>query len=625
MSETRTHRLGIFLCYDPDGVIDDYIPYQLEDLKKNVDRLVIVCNGTLTPQSRKRLETITTDVVARENTGFDFGAWKYAMMDYLDWDTVQHFNELVLMNDSCFGPLYPFAQLFRQMEGGADFWGLVKHSAIKSVNPFGGCPYGYLPEHLQSSFLVIRSRLLHSEEFRDFWENLKLPQSYQDAVAKNECVFTKYFSDFGFSYKALIDTTDMDGDSPTAHAYFSPGQLLQRGMPMLKVKAFSQSLDDLINVHMGDDLAIGLDYIRSHTCYDERLIFQHILRRCNIADIHDTLHLDYVISDKATEGVSPAPQRVLVLLHLYYLDLLESERKYIAAIPSYMDVLVTTMSKEQKVAIVQAFGELLGERLRVIVMKNRGREAAALLVAAKPYLAEYEYVCFCQDKKSSQVPYATGASFSRLGWENMLCSRAYIENIMNTFQKEPLLGLLVPPRFFGGLFLNNIPTNLWTICYDRTVAVAKLLGLRVDIRPDKGIICTNSMFWARTKALEPMLRHKWLYDDFEGEPTPVDGALRHVIERILQFVAQDAGYYTGILMTQEYASIQTNAYFHLAQREMRRVIQLQEALQKNANPVDWIVHKTKRSIRDWVKKRVSPECWEQLRGFYHNLGGKAVQ
>jgi lipopolysaccharide biosynthesis protein len=47
-----------------------------------------------------------------------------------------------------------------------------------------------------------------------------------------------------------------------------------------------------------------------------------------------------------------------------------------------------------------------------------------------------------------------------------------------------------------------------------------MLKIHADIRPDKGIICTNSMFWARTKALEPLLRHDWKYEDFECEPTP---------------------------------------------------------------------------------------------------------
>ncbi|MPM18539.1 hypothetical protein SDC9_64951 [bioreactor metagenome] len=625
MKQAERRRLGIFLCYDPDGVIDDYITYLLNDLKENLSQLVVVVNGRLSPEGRKRLETITSDVVARENLGFDFGAWKFVLTEYLGWDALENYDVLVLLNDSCFGPFYPFAEIFSKMQGKADFWGLVEHGEVKTANPFNLCPYGYLPAHLQSSFLVVEDRLLHSAEFHDYWVQLPPAQNYQEAVAKNECVFTKHFFDLGFSYAALIDTKDMDGNSPTAHAFFSPGHLLLRGMPMLKAKAFSQNLDDLLNVHMGDDLAVGMAYIRQHTQYDEKLIWQHVLRRYNIADIHDTMHLDYIISDRAAESIFVRTAKVLVLLHLYYLDLLEEETPYIAAIPSYMDVLVTTMSDEQKSAIEKAYGKLLGSRLQVIVMQNRGREAASLLVAAKPYFTEYDYICFCQDKKSSQVPYGTGASFSRLGWENMLASRTYIENIISTFERESQLGILVPPRFFGGLFLYNLPSNLWTICYDRTVSVAKQLGLHVDICPDKGIICTNSMFWARTKALDPLLRYEWKYEDFEGEPTPVDGALRHVIERILQFVAQDAGYYTGIVMTPEYAAIQTSAFFHLVQREMRRGLELENALHQATDPVHWAAKKRTRSARDWLKRRVSVEKWTQLRKLYYKLGGKGIE
>lgn len=358
-----------------------------------------------------------------------------------------------------------------------------------------------------------------------------------------------------------------------------------------------------------------------HRC---RSGFEHILRRCNIVDIHDTLHLDYVISDIEQCEYTKPREKYIVLLHLYYIDLLEDEKKYIAAIPEYMDVLVTTTSEEQKLAIEEAFSDILGDRLKVILMQNRGREAASLLVAAKKYLLEYDYICFCQDKKSSQVPYATGISFGRLGWENMLCSRGYIENIVNTFQKEPRLGLLVPPRFFGGAFLYNLPSNLWTICYDRTFAVSKMLGLKVDINPEKGIICTNSMFWARTKALLPLLAYDWKYDDFEQEPTPVDGALRHIIERILQFVAQDAGYYTGIVMTPEYAAIQTNAFFYLVQKEMRLNQQLEETLSISTNPIYTKISHSRYRFKEYLKKRLSPKRFKQLKSFYLKMGGETI-
>ena len=45
------------------------------------------------------------------------------------------------------------------------------------------------------------------------------------------------------------------------------------------------------------------------------------------------------------------------------------------------------------------------------------------------------------------------------------------------------------------------------------------------------------------------------YSDFKEEPLPVDGELNHVLERIIIYVAQNAGYYSGIVENLEYAAL----------------------------------------------------------------------
>ena len=44
----------------------------------------------------------------------------------------------------------------------------------------------------------------------------------------------------------------------------------------------------------------------------------------------------------------------------------------------------------------------------------------------------------------------------------------------------------------------------------------------------------------------------WKYEDFDNEPLPVDGTISHAIERILPYVADDAGYKTVIAVNQNY-------------------------------------------------------------------------
>ncbi len=50
-----------------------------------------------------------------------------------------------------------------------------------------------IPEHVQAYFQVIEQRMLHSEEFMNFWDNMQVPESYGDAIKNFEVEFTQYF------------------------------------------------------------------------------------------------------------------------------------------------------------------------------------------------------------------------------------------------------------------------------------------------------------------------------------------------------------------------------------------------------------------------------------------------
>ena len=50
------------------------------------------------------------------------------------------------------------------------------------------------------------------------------------------------------------------------------------------------------------------------------------------------------------------------------------------------------------------------------------------------------------------------------------------------------------------------------------------------------------MFWARSRALEPLLKLGLNWDAYPVEPAPIDGTILHAIERLLPSVARRAGY-----------------------------------------------------------------------------------
>lgn len=52
-------RLGIFVCYDKEGIVDGYVTYLLSQMKAVLDRLVIVSNVHLEEKEQKKLLNFT--------------------------------------------------------------------------------------------------------------------------------------------------------------------------------------------------------------------------------------------------------------------------------------------------------------------------------------------------------------------------------------------------------------------------------------------------------------------------------------------------------------------------------------------------------------------------------------
>ena len=160
-------RLSIFFFYDKDGVVRDYVIFYLKNLKKISSYLFVVVNGILTEESRHRLETCCDEYVIRENKGFDVWAYRFSL-DYIGWNNVRAYEQLVLCNFTCYGPIYPFEEMFSKMaEREVDFWGAVKHPEQK--NYLLPNNRGWINEHIMSYFIVINKNMLRSDDFYQYW------------------------------------------------------------------------------------------------------------------------------------------------------------------------------------------------------------------------------------------------------------------------------------------------------------------------------------------------------------------------------------------------------------------------------------------------------------------------
>lgn len=558
----ETKRLGIFLCFDAEGIIDDYVLYLLDDMIKNLTDLVIVSNGTLLPDSVNKLHKYTNKIMIRPNTGFDVGGWQDAMVNYCGFDMIRTYDELVLFNDSFFGPLYPFSDVFGRIGDKIDFWGLSVHG--EAPNAHGMCPYGYRPRYLQTYFLTIRDRMLKSSEFEQFWKNLPIFREFNEVGEKFSCVFTKYFSDLGYKWCAYCDTIDLESTKEKAmsyHTFNTFDMVANRGFPVLKRKAFVTSKAASLRYNFGGELSRTIDYVKKNTSYDMNLVYKYLLRVYNLYDLKNSMNWNLILpEEKIMQEKLYAGKKIAVFAHMFYPKLFDYCFSYLKNVPDEVDVWVTTDSKEKEKQILSKFKPYFGDRFNVIVVNPRGRDLAALLVGCHEHLMKYDYIGFVHDKMSSQKEFATvGSSFCDLLWENMLKSEGFIHNLLNKFEMEPSLGLLVPPNVYHGTYFHSA-LNYWTICYDKIVEISDSLHIKANMDKEKPPISVGTVFWCRIKAFDSLFGFDWKYSDFPGEPLPNDGTLSHALERIFPFVAQSSGFFTETLMTSEYAQIEINNF-----------------------------------------------------------------
>ena len=83
------------------------------------------------------------------------------------------------------------------------------------------------------------------------------------------------------------------------------------------------------------------------------------------------------------------------------------------------------------------------------------------------------------------------------------------------------------------------------------------MNLKTDITPEKPPITIGTVLWFRTKALKKLFNFGWRFEDFDDTKLTDRNYISYGAERIFAYVAQDAGYETGTVMTIEYAQRQT--------------------------------------------------------------------
>lgn len=550
-------RAGIYVFYDKDGIVDDYAPYFVRELRKVTDYILVVVNGCLTPEGREKFENCADDLFVRPNEGYDSWAYKEGI-EYIGWERLHGYDELVIANSSIFGPIFPFEKIFEKMDQEAcDCWGMNTAPENRKIKNWYGVPlkWGFKPETIPSNFHVYRSKVLHSYEFMRFWINLHPIRSYYEAAVYMEFSIVQDLKDAGFVWKS-VENGQLQKVYPSSNTYGAFDLISIYEIPTIRKKAFydSNGTLDFCENHPNEIL----NFISENTAYDVNLILENLLRTVNQYDLKNWFNLNKILPSNYV--VKEAKKhRIACIFHVYDIEIMDRYLHNLDAFPEGTDFYFTT-DQEEKCEKLQNLIEAHNKSLKGTyrLKENRGRDVSALLVACRDIVLslDYDLICFMHDKKgigASLFWSSVGVSTSTTCFENIAPTAEYVTNILKLFEDNPRLGIAVPPSSRNGQCYGGIGGS-WTINFQKTKDLLQDLHIDVPLDPKKMPVAPyGSVFWFRPEALLPMFEKEWRYEDFPAEPMPNDGTISHAIERGYSYVAQGRGYFTTIVMSALYA------------------------------------------------------------------------
>jgi lipopolysaccharide biosynthesis protein len=234
----------------------------------------------------------------------------------------------------------------------------------------------------------------------------------------------------------------------------------------------------------------------------------------------------------------PADVRAAIVAHVYYIELLDDVIASWQRCP--VDThLILTASEAVAVAIRNRLGT--ERHLTVFVCDNRGRDIAPFLsLLASGALDRFDAVLKLHSKQSPHL--ATGRQRQRLLFTILAGERSQIARILTLF-RNPHVGMA------GWRLAYRTHVRHWGLNQPRTHALVRRMSADTtpgapDQKPAPASLnfFEGSMFYVRPAALVALRRLALTPADFEPEPSAIDGALHHAIERAFVDAVRIAGY-----------------------------------------------------------------------------------
>jgi rhamnosyltransferase len=569
------NRILFFVHYNKYNSLEDYIIYLLENIKILYSRIVFISNSKLNDQQILMLKGLYNSLIIRENKGFDFGAWKDALLQE-GWENLAAYDNVTIMNDSCFGPFYDMEIIYNRMEQNTiDFWGISDFSGMNYGMPEKKGP---IPKHIQSYFLCFKKKIINSLIFKYFWENIDNERNINTVIQKYETQLTSILKENGFNYTVLIQS-----GKEINIAFDHPDFCIINEIPLIKIKSVYFSRNPLYIKEL----------IKTKTSYPVFLIDKYF------SNIYDPTSSFKIINNIVNLELYPINiNEVLFPKIAVHININDPEifQDYIPIFDKWeieYHLFITTDTDFKKKEIIDYMENHISYNnvKELIVIKNNEKDILFWLKIAEK-LNKYEIAGNFNIRDNF---YKTPDCFKQL--------LIPINKIINLFTTNEKIGIIIsdlPDHFMQKSFINLkekkrrlVINNLWKKMECKKEVNFKELSM--------AIFSYENSFWYRPPALSPLVNLLLINNNFKKK---YSNFIIDCVNMMLVYIAWSEGFDFRVCisgMPQE-SSYYTNIIFNDYFEKYFETQNIEKSLLFIFIFVKSILRKIKRTIKIIIKR-----------------------
>lgn len=511
------NNIAVIAHFDANNTIEKNFIDLISCVRNVFDKTILVTTSDI--HQDKIFEGV--EIIRRPNIGYDFYSYRAGIFRAIKdkgASRVAILNSSVVLLD-----VDRFTDALRRM--------LLLGESHDVVGATSSMQFGW---HLQSYMILFGQRVLKANWFYEYITSINPLNSKMEMILKYEIGLSAELVRNHASVATLFSPTSR-ADVNWTHVSAGP---IARQLGYVKMEVLRD------NPH-----GIDLREIREFAS-EERL--KQIDEMVDRARRHYRLGSDNLVTLER-EGAPPLPRMtrvqwgqpartgvsVAVVVHLYYIDVIEEIVKYIENIIVPLDIFVTTPFEGDITSIIDRLARTASS-VSLYVTENRGRDIGPFIALYRSgALDGYDAILKIHSKKST---------YSDKGdaWRDGLY-RSVVGDSLTVLRTIELLRSgevgIVGPHIY---YLTN--ERYWGADRDAVRHLLTVMNLlEAGDEPELGFFA-GSMFWFQPRALSALHTVDEAELRFEPESGMQDGTLAHAIERLFCPIARKAGYRTTSAM-----------------------------------------------------------------------------